>query len=215
MEGLRLMAGATRRPTSRQVERASTRAPGTGELAARIDRLGRQVESLAELVRGQNELLRRLCLSAAQPTGAIEAPAARLPSDADPAGPSHREGYADLVIRIRALIRSVAPAGANVLVASKGDEELLLLENRKGWHFPQTDGGVYSGHHPLDSEDAIERLEQLRDRGADFFVLPSTAFWWLDHYPGFVDHLNRYRVALRSQDACLVFDLRSEEGGVA
>lgn len=87
-----------------------------------------------------------------------------------------------------------------------------MLEGRRGLHFPQVDGGVYAGHHPVDSEEAITGLEALREQGAQFFVLPSTAFWWLDHYPDFAAHLTgRYRVAMRNPEACLIFDLRPEE----
>jgi hypothetical protein len=180
-------------------------------MSIRLDRLARQVERLTELVKGQNDLLQRQFRLHAGSNGHAEVPAARLASDGDPAGPPERETYADLVIRIRALVRSVVPPGSTVLVASKGDEELLLLEGRIGWHFPQSDGGVYSGHHPADSDEAVRRLEKLRRRGATFFVLPASAFWWLDHYAGFAAHLTeKYKVALRNQGACLIFDLRSE-----
>ena len=204
------MAGSTRRSDPKPVD-VKLSAP-VGELSSRIDRLSRQVESLAELVKGQNELLHRQ-FQLLNSNQRADTPSARLGSESDPAGPSESDGYADLVIRIRALVRSVVPFGAKVVVASKGDEELILLEGRRGWHFPQVDGGVYAGHHPLDSDDAIAGLEHLRQRGADFFVLPSTAFWWLDHYPAFAGHLtDRYRLALRNQDACLIFDLRSGGG---
>lgn len=180
------------------------------QLVTRVDHLARAVENLIELVRGQNELLerqyRQVSAAGAQP------PAARLASEADPAGPSDTEGYADLVIRIRALVRSVVPSGSRVLVASKGDEELLLLDGRQGWHFPQMEGGVYRGSHPLDSDEAVAHLEMLRNRGADYFILPATAFWWLDYYPEFAFHLTeRYPVVLRNEDACLIFNLLSEE----
>lgn len=181
------------------------------QLTARVDRLQHQLEDLAQLVRGQNDLLQRLRAESG-PNGSAPPPA-RLAGDVDPAGPSEREGYAHLVIRIRALVRSVVPAGSNVLVVSKGDEELLLLEGRRGWHFPQLEGGVYAGHHPADGEKAIKELESMRRWGAQFLVLPATAFWWLDHYPELAVHLTaRYRLALHRQDACLIFDLRSANG---
>jgi len=207
------MTTSTHRSSTRPTVAPSTLVARVGELSNRVDSLVRQVENLTELVKGQNELLHRQYRL--EMNGSAEAPAARLASEFDPAGPADRDGYPDLVIRIRALVRSIVPFGAKVLVASKGDEELLLLEGRRGWHFPQADDGVYRGHHPVDSEDAINGLENLRLRGAEFFVLPSTAFWWLDHYAAFAIHLNeRYKVALRNQEACLIFDLRSGNGEV-
>lgn len=205
------MAAANERTTSRG-RADSTLGARVGQLTVRVERLSRQVESLTELVRGQNELLQRqFRMQSAPGTAAGEAPAARLGAEADPAGPDDSDGYADLVIRIRALVRSVVPSGASVAVASKGDEELLLLEGRNGWHFPQVEGGEYAGHHPLDGDDATRGLEELREMGAQYFVLPQTAFWWLDHYTDFARHLtDRYRVALRNADACLIFDLQTE-----
>lgn len=204
------MGATPGRSTAKQSDTATLTAR-VAQLGVRVERLTRQVESLTELVRGQNELLRRQYRAPAGSEASGEAPAARLGAEGDPAGPEGSDGYADLVIRIRALVRSVVPAGAAVAVASKGDEELLLLEGRRGWHFPQVEGGEYAGYHPPDSDEAIRGLEALRGRGAGYFVLPATAFWWLDHYPGFAGHLtDRYRVALRNTDACLIFDLRSE-----
>lgn len=204
------MAGSSERANGRPAQTPTNLSARVGEMSIRLDRLARQVESLTELVRGQNELLHRQYRIQTGSNGRTEVPPARLASESDPAGPSESETYADLVIRIRALVRSVVPAGATVLVVSKGDDELLLLEGRVGWHFPQVDGGVYSGHHPADSDEAIRKLEKLRRRGATFFVLPASAFWWLDHYAGFAAHLTeRYRVVLRNPEACLIFDLRS------
>ncbi len=51
-------------------------------------------------------------------------------------------------------------------------------------HFPQDADGRYLGHHPSDSDDALARLEALRERGAEYLVLPATSYWWLDHYDG-------------------------------
>src|SRR5262249_570507 len=80
---------------------------------------------------------------------------------------------------------------------------LLKLDGRRGWHFPQTPEGVYAGCNPSGSLSAIAHLEALRLRGADFLLLPSTAFWWLEHYRGLDTHLrHRYREALR-EEACL------------
>jgi hypothetical protein len=82
-----------------------------------------------------------------------------------------------------------------VAVVSKGDEELLELGGgRQGWHFPQSEEGVYAGHYPADSREAILHLEELREKGAQFILFPGTAFWWLERYREFGEHLDsRYR----------------------
>jgi len=49
--------------------------------------------------------------------------------------------YHQLVNRIRDVVRTTLPPGARVIVVSKGDEDLLELNGRRGWHFPQLEGG--------------------------------------------------------------------------
>jgi len=49
--------------------------------------------------------------------------------------------YHQLVERIREVIRTTLPLRARVIVVSKGDEALLDLGGRRGWHFPQAEGG--------------------------------------------------------------------------
>jgi hypothetical protein len=103
---------------------------------------------------------------------------------------------------------SALPAGSIVVVVSKGDDDLVAFPDREGWHFPRTPAGEYTGHHPADSNEAIRRLRDLRKQGADYFVVPEPSMWWLDHYRGFRDHLNRYAVVHRD-DACVIFSLRT------
>jgi SAM-dependent methyltransferase/glycosyltransferase involved in cell wall biosynthesis len=113
--------------------------------------------------------------------------------------------------RIKEVVRTSVPAGANVLVISKGDDNLLSLEGRYGSHFPQTEGGVYAGFHPANSTDAIAHLEDLRARGAGFFLIPSAAFWWLDHYSELRQHLeSNYRLVTFNEDTCLIYALRAD-----
>src|SRR5262249_18274935 len=45
--------------------------------------------------------------------------------------------YEGLRDRIRAVVDATVPPGAKVLVVSRGDDELLELDGRDGWHFPQ------------------------------------------------------------------------------
>src|SRR5262249_52589221 len=63
--------------------------------------------------------------------------------------------YRREVLRIRQVVCRQVPAGSIVAVVSRGDDELLSFDRRRGWHFPRTDKGVYAGHHPADSTTAI------------------------------------------------------------
>jgi hypothetical protein len=121
--------------------------------------------------------------------------------------------YADVRHRIHGLVGCLVEPGSTVVVVSKGDEGLVQLGANQGWHFPRTAEGKYAGHHPADAAEAIAHLEQLRQQGAQYFVLPSTYFWWLDHYEGLANHLrSRYRLVAECPDTCLIYYLRSGAG---
>lgn len=117
--------------------------------------------------------------------------------------------YRQLIRRIHNVVSRTVPRGAIVAVVSRGDDELLAFEGRKGWHFPQTDSGVYAGHHPADSDATVAQLEQLRGRGARYLLVPRTASWWFEHYRAFHEHLlRRYTCAFRDERTCTLFDIR-------
>jgi len=104
------------------------------------------------------------------------------------------------------------PEGATVAVVSKGDSELIDLPGRRGVHFPQSPDGAYAGHHPSDSADAIAGLDAARTRGARYLLFPATAFWWLEHYDEFRNHLDEHYTRVRDDDACVLYDVRGAAG---
>jgi hypothetical protein len=166
-------------------------------------------EAHTQLVRDLEEIRR---LTRQLESGLVEQPARRERPTTTPAPPRViRQSQYDLLReRIRDVIHACVPEGATVVVVSRGDDALLKLDSRRGWHFPQNDDGVYAGHHPASSAYATRQLETLRRKGAQFLVFPNTAFWWLDHYAGFRRHLERrYRLEFREQDSCAIYDLRA------
>ena len=137
--------------------------------------------------------------------------AEQRPDGGPPSDPQAQ--YAEVRRRIHGLVGCLIDPGSTVVVVSKGDQELVRLGSGQGWHFPRTADGKYAGHHPADGAEAIAHLEQLHEHGAEYFLLPSTYFWWLDHYDGLAEHLrSRYRLVADCPDTCLIYDLR---GGVA
>jgi hypothetical protein len=115
--------------------------------------------------------------------------------------------YDNLVDCTRDLACASLPGNATVIVVSKGDDRLLELGGPKAWHFPQSEMGDYAGHHPADSAEAIAHLEALRAKGGDYLLFPSTAFWWLEYYHDFRQHLDtRYR-RVWADDHCIIFEL--------
>lgn len=137
---------------------------------------------------------------------------ARLLQERYIAAPTTTLGYRRLVERVRSEVAETVQGGGEVLVVSRGDRELVALGEQPGGHFPQDPEGRYLGHHPRDSAEAIAQLERLRENGAGYLVLPETAYWWLDHYEGFAEHLRgHYPVAERG--ACSIYTLDGSEAG--
>ena len=128
------------------------------------------------------------------------------PEPVEPASTAPHE-YQKLIEAIREIAARNIPAGACALVVSKGDDSLSNLDSAVGWHFPQSDDGVYLGYAPGTSEEAIAHLEALREKGASFFLLPNTAFWWLDHYAGFFEHLDGRYSRTWEDERCVIFQL--------
>jgi GT2 family glycosyltransferase len=109
---------------------------------------------------------------------------------------------------LREAVRAAVPAGAEVLVISRGDDALLEMGGRRATHFPQAENGDWAGHHPADSDEAIGHLEALRDGGASYLVVPSTYRWWLNHYSGLREHLDRrYQAVISDERAGAIYHL--------
>jgi hypothetical protein len=119
-----------------------------------------------------------------------------------------RAQYEQLVRDIRSIVDATLPEPANVAVVSKGDDALLDLPRRTGWHFPQDLNGVWAGHYPADSEAAVEQIEEVRRRGADFVLFPVTSLWWLEYYSGLARHLEREYRLVAGGEPCTIYDLR-------
>jgi len=125
-----------------------------------------------------------------------------------PASQGASAGYREVVDRFKRLVGRALPPSATVAVVSKGDHQLLNIEGRRAWHFPQRADGVYAGYYPPDDASAIAHLETIRARGADFLALPLPALWWLEHYPEFSRHLDtRYRLLVRDDKAGVIYAL--------
>jgi GT2 family glycosyltransferase len=119
--------------------------------------------------------------------------------------------YDTLVERVRELVTGAVPPGSTVLLASKGDERLVELEDVNGWHFPRAPDGVWAGHYPRDSDEAIYQLEELQAQGAGYIAFPRTSSWWLEHYEGFASHLEGAHKLIAREDACVLYQLLPEQ----
>jgi GT2 family glycosyltransferase len=119
--------------------------------------------------------------------------------------------YRALVERFRRVVCAAVPPQATVLVISKGDGELLKLDGRLAWHFPQGPDGGYAGHHPANDDECLAELERLRAKGASYLAIPQPAMWWLDHYRRFAHYLRtRCGMVVSTPDGTVVRCLATE-----
>lgn len=118
-----------------------------------------------------------------------------------------------IVHRVRQLVSDSTAQGSVIAVVSRGDEALVNLDNRTGWHFPSADEGYYAGFYPASSEDAIRHLEELRSLGATHFAIPATAFWWLEYYSGLREYLALHARLVAFMETCgAVWDIVTPHG---
>lgn len=108
---------------------------------------------------------------------------------------------------IRRAIRGAVQEGKTVLVASKGDDDLLKVATVRAMHFPQDERGGYAGYHPADSDGLLAHLDDLWTQGAEYLVLPHTTFWWLEAYPGLNDYIQNGAERVWSDGQCLIVRL--------
>lgn len=117
--------------------------------------------------------------------------------------------YEQTIRHLRTAVREHLPAGASVLVVSRGDEALLKMYGRRASHFPQLKGGDYAGYYPKCGLAAIAHLETLRSQGSDYLIFPEPSLWWLDKYPDFRRHLEqRYHCIFHDLETGVIFSLR-------
>jgi hypothetical protein len=109
----------------------------------------------------------------------------------------------DELAAVASVVRSCVPPRARVAAVDKHDPTLLHLAGRRGWHVP--DLQLLPGY-PRDGAEAVAHLEALEARGASHLVLPSHAYWWLDHYVELAGHLDSCR-AVWSDDHCRIYEL--------
>ena len=68
--------------------------------------------------------------------------------------------------------------------------------------------GEYWGP-PANDNAAILELERDRQKGASFIVFTSPAFWWLDYYSGFHNHLKESFPCMLNNDRMVVYKITS------
>jgi hypothetical protein len=120
-----------------------------------------------------------------------------------------KTAYLALVPRLRKTIQDAVPPKSNVVIVNDEADLLIQHKDRRAQDLSQNEKGADAGSSPGNSAEAIEQVETLRKKGADYLVFPATAFGWLDHYKQLKRYLERrYQTIHRSADTCVIFSLR-------
>jgi len=106
---------------------------------------------------------------------------------------------------IAQIMRQHVPKNARVLIVDKWDPTLFHLSRHQGWNFP--DRVLMPEGYPANDEKAIDHLEQLRKRGANYLVFPNAAFWWLDYYQAFRRHLDAKHACIWKDERCVIYEI--------
>jgi hypothetical protein len=107
---------------------------------------------------------------------------------------------------VAACVREATGPSEQVAVIDKCDPTILHHSRRRGRHFPDLPG-LAKGAYPATSHEAIEHLEAMRDQGIAYLVVPRPAFWWLDFYGDFSQHLDTFYCRTVSNEHVVIFAL--------
>lgn len=126
-----------------------------------------------------------------------------------------RHSYAHQIHRGTGAITSFVRAGEHFILLDddewdhhSGNSE--IIDGRFAVPFLERDGAYWG--HPPDSETAIRELERMRGEGLRILAIAWSAFWWLDFYRAFAEHLRSGYRCLLDADYMRVFELRSPDG---
>lgn len=153
--------------------------------------------SYDDVARANREISRKLLpITAAHAT--------RRGLTADPEGWERRSYDFNLAGSLEDLDAIVGRSTPFVLI----DGQQLGLDSTSGRQvipFLERDGEYWG--EPEDDEQAIAELARLRSEGARFLVLAWPAFWWIDHYTGFMAHVRRWHSCRLENHRLVVFEL--------
>ena len=128
-----------------------------------------------------------------------------------PASIYHRK----LVEQVRRFVEVHVPPGAPTLVATYGDEAMLLLGDRPTEPFPRSAPGIVADYTDVRANEAIAQLAELRDSGAEFLLVPSMALPWLATHPELERHLEeRHTVIARERGIGTIYALGRQQGQI-
>lgn len=113
--------------------------------------------------------------------------------------------WSERLAMVEKAISGIIPVSNKLILVDANQWGSEIFENYQVIPYLERDG-TYWGPPP-DDETAVEELERLRTTGAAFVVIGWPAFWWLEHYSGFSDHLQTQYPCIFRDSRLLVYYL--------
>lgn len=115
----------------------------------------------------------------------------------------------DKVTLAKENLTGLIPPGETFILVD--DNQLGKFEGGEFYSLPFLEkNGEYWGL-PADDDTAIRELERLRQDGASYIAFAWVAFWWLDYYAQFADHLDSHFPCIFQNELLILFGLREKQ----
>jgi glycosyltransferase involved in cell wall biosynthesis len=109
--------------------------------------------------------------------------------------------------RLLAALGADRRAGCQLILVDDGEYPFgaSTLSPHRVLPFLEKDGQYWGP--PADDDTAVQELERLRARGAEYLVFARSAFWWLEYYRRFRNYVFSTYGLVRSDERFLAFSL--------
>jgi hypothetical protein len=109
-------------------------------------------------------------------------------------------------LRAVAELNARVPAGETLVLVDDGQLDRSYFPHHVVLPFLERSGRHWGP--PADDATAIAELQRMRQAGASYLAFAWPAFWWLEYYREFAQHVRAQFRCMLENDCLIVFDLR-------
>jgi hypothetical protein len=115
------------------------------------------------------------------------------------------------VLQFTAIVQALVPRGSIAVIASGESDTLVELPDRQVWKYPRDQVADLA-----DGTTAVTQIDSLRSEGAEWLLVPSSMFRWLDGCTGLETNLSaKFRRLFRIDGVGAAYDLRASPNCVS
>jgi hypothetical protein len=113
--------------------------------------------------------------------------------------------WADQIDELVGAVERIVPSGGRFAIADEEQFRTVIDTDRAALPFPERNG-EYAGP-PADDASAIREIERLRENAVTHLAIAWPAYWWLDYYSSFNEHLRTTSRLVWNDERVRLFDL--------